>query len=1074
MRWHDIATANLWLAVAYLAASWAGFALAPDDAHPAALAPAMGVALAALFSFGWRLLPGLAVAALLAADPRLFPTRPDALAAGWQLTLLLGGAAVLQVAAGAALLRRRIDPALASGRDVLRFVLLAIVASAVRASVSLGGMELLGAAPPGSPAMLWLNCWAADSTATLLLAPLCWVLFGRPRGLWRRRHLSVAMPLVLTAASLVVAHNQTVRWEQARQLQAFRLKAQEVGQLMQAALHEHERFLSGVARALDGYAFMTPGRFSDLARFYLRERPELLAMIWLPRVPGPARAAFEAAAAQQLGRPFHILELSPGGAPQRMAAERDEYFPLLYVAPNPERLAHGADFLSERRRAALVRRAAASALPTVSEPLRFSPTGVLGVHLLQAVGAPGRAPDGMLGLALRVETYVGRALASSGFAFQVELTDVTPGAAPLRMLDTLAEDYRPPDHRAHLRFGGREYLLRLAPAPHYLADASIGWQASGVLLAGLVLSALVSALMLVISGERALIEAQVDEATARLREREGRLQAILDNAGDAIVTTDARGELLTLNRAAARLFRASVASLRGQSMARLLDLPPGDAGAALRGLAQAELHERELSGIASDGEQFPLLISVSPVSLSAGTIFVCIMHDLTEQRRAQAHIHQLAHRDALTGLENRLSLTEHLEQLVAQARRGQTSVALLFLDLDHFKKINDSQGHHAGDLLLIEVAHRLRELLRDVDIIARLGGDEFIVAMSGALTPELVGAVALRVVHALTQPYHVDGKTLHSGTSVGIAMFPGDADNTGTLMRHADMAMYAAKSMGRGNFQFFSQAMNAATHERLAMENRLRQALGQREFELYLQPQVHLASGQVVGAEALLRWHHGELGLVMPERMIPVAEESGLILPVGDWVMEEAVKTLSYWKERGLGHLRLAVNLSARQCHGRDLLPRLDALLAESQVAPSQLELEITESAAMHDPEYTRGLLRQLRTRGIQVAIDDFGTGYSSLNYLKLFAIDRIKIDRAFVTDIETDPNDAVIVSATIGLAHALGLAVIAEGVETPAQRGFLAEHVCDEAQGFLFAQPMPAGEFIKYVDKRKYTPTFV
>jgi EAL domain-containing protein (putative c-di-GMP-specific phosphodiesterase class I) len=306
---------------------------------------------------------------------------------------------------------------------------------------------------------------------------------------------------------------------------------------------------------------------------------------------------------------------------------------------------------------------------------------------------------------------------------------------------------------------------------------------------------------------------------------------------------------------------------------------------------------------------------------------------------------------------------------------------------------------------------------------------------------------------------------------VGIALFPGDAANAGTLMRHADTAMYVAKSEGRCNFQFYSPAMNAATHERLMMENRIRLALGEGQFELHLQPQVSLDSGRVVGAEALLRWSHPELGEIAPGRVIPIAEESGLILALGDWVLVRAIELMAEWKRDGMGCLRMAVNLSARQCHGRELLPRLDRLLADAGVDPAMLELEITESAAMHDPEHTRYLLRQLRERGINVAIDDFGTGYSSLAYLKLFAIDRIKIDRGFVVDIETDPNDAAIVTATIGMAHAMGLTVLAEGVETAAQRNFLRLHLCDEAQGFLYAQPMPAALFRKYVATESELP---
>ena len=545
------------------------------------------------------------------------------------------------------------------------------------------------------------------------------------------------------------------------------------------------------------------------------------------------------------------------------------------------------------------------------------------------------------------------------------------------------------------------------------------WQSWSVLTGGLLLTALMGALLLVISGERTPIQAQVDDAPARLREREARLQAILDNAADAIITVARDGDVLSANAAAGALFAYPPEQLCGLRVERLLEVPDGDAA----------------------GARFPLPISASQVTLRREDICVCIIDDLTEQRRAQEHIYQLAHHDTLTGLENRFALSQHLDQLLAHARRAGHSVALLFLDLGHFKQINDSHGHQTGDLLLVEVAQRLRELLRDVDIIARLGGDEFIVVVAGALTPNLISAVAIRIVQPPAAAYHFGGQTMYSGASVVIAMFPDDDANAATLMRHADTAMYVAKSQGRGNFQFYLPAMNVATQERLLMEHRIRLALGQQQFEL---------------------------GLTEPERTIPIAEESGLILAFGDWVLARAVALLAEWKRDGLAGLRMAVNLSARQCHCRELLPQLDRLRAEVGVDPALLELEITESAAMHDPEHTRHLLRCLRERGINVAIDDFGTRYPSLSYLKLFGIDRIKIDRGFVTDIETDPNDAAIVTATIGMAHAMGLTVLADGVETVAQRNSLRMHVCDEAQGYLFARPMPPAQFREFMVKAK------
>jgi diguanylate cyclase (GGDEF)-like protein/PAS domain S-box-containing protein len=567
--------------------------------------------------------------------------------------------------------------------------------------------------------------------------------------------------------------------------------------------------------------------------------------------------------------------------------------------------------------------------------------------------------------------------------------------------------------------------------------------------------------MLIVSGERAQIEAQVADRT-------GRLEAILDNAADAIVTVDARGRVAAANRATAALFGYPPAHLPGLPFTTLVPGHGGDDGPTLLArLARSRPEDRQLEGRNARGEPMPLAVSVSLVDLPGERLFVCILRDLTEQQRAQARIHRLAHHDPLTGLENRHALGMRLDQQLAQARRTRQALAVLFIDLDHFKKINDSLGHQAGDQLLVGAAARMKDLLRDVDTLARLGGDEFIIVLGGPLSPDRVSAVAMRLVESLRQPYRLGGTTAHSGASVGVALFPDDGADADTLLRHADMAMYAAKHEGRGNFQFFSPAMNAATHEHLMLENRMWATLENGGFDLYLQAQVDLETGHVIGAEVLLRWHDPELGDVDPGRFIPIAEESGLILPLGDWVLARSMAMLAEWREEGLGQLRLAVNLSARQFSGDALLSRLDELLEEHAIDPARLELEITETAAMRDPENTRRLLQQLRARGFKLAIDDFGTGYSSLAYLKLFAIDRIKIDRGFVRDLETNPNDAAIVDATISLAHALGLGVIAEGVETQAQWGFLRDRRSDEAQGYLFGRPMPAREFREFVRAR-------
>jgi len=1064
--WKQVLLANAMVLVAYFAVGKLSLLLALPPGYATPLFPPAGIALAMTVILGWRILPGVALASFL-LDLQIswtgmtiaFPLA--ALAAG-SLTLSV----VLQALLGALLFRRYVSPAVDSGRDVVRFLLLAPAVCVVGASGSLGALYALGLLTSDMLAIHWISWWFGDTIGVLLGAPLCWILAGQPRALWWRRRTLVALPLLLSIAAFVAIYEQALKWEHGQHLQTFRLKSQQVGDLLQAQLSEHERFIYALARALGDTQRMLPApEFANIAHAYLDQRPELKSITWIARVEGAQRARFEAWGRRNVAPDYRIRQRA--GDSLEVAPARAVYYPILYVEPDRERYLLGLDLLSEPAHAEAVRRARQAGAPQAGPPLRLIKSPRHGILLLEAVSGADRnsEPFGMLGIALEVESYLRRAIDAANFTgFTADFADVTDPAAPIPMLATIGRALNRDDYRKTLNFGGRSYLLRFAPTPAYLQQQR-GWQSWTVLTGGLLLTGLLGALMLLISGEHAQIQAQVDDSTAKLREREARLQAILDNAADAIVTVDRDGTLISGNAATAALFGYPPEKLPGLRFERLL--PPGEdenAAQFLHRLARAGPGERELIGWNSKGGVFPLAISVSQVELPGESLFVCILRDLTEQQRSQQHIYRLAHHDTLTGLENRFSLNLRLEQLLAQARRTGQCLAVLFIDLDHFKKINDSYGHQTGDLLLVTAAGRMKELLRDVDAIARLGGDEFIIVMEGALTPAMVSAVAVRVVQSLAAPYLLDGKVAHSGASVGVALFPGDGDDGDTLLRHADTAMYAAKGAGRGNFQFFSPAMNAATHERLMLEERMWVALERNEFELYLQPQVALDSGRVVGAEGLLRWHHRELGMIEPSRFIPIAEESGLIHPLGEWVLRRAVELLAEWQQDGMGKLRLAVNLSARQCHGETLLPYLDRLLAQSRIDPALLELEITETAAMQDPERTRHLLRQLRERRIKVAIDDFGTGYSSLSYLKLFAIDRIKIDRGFVKDIETDPNDAVIVAATIALAHSLGLGVIAEGVETRAQQRFLRDKLGDEAQGYLFAHPMPAKQFRAFI----------
>jgi diguanylate cyclase (GGDEF)-like protein/PAS domain S-box-containing protein len=443
---------------------------------------------------------------------------------------------------------------------------------------------------------------------------------------------------------------------------------------------------------------------------------------------------------------------------------------------------------------------------------------------------------------------------------------------------------------------------------------------------------------------------------------------------------------------------------------------------------------------------------------------IAVARDVTERKSAEQEVEYQAYHDALTGLANRRLFQEHLSLALALAQRREKAVAVLFLDLDHFKVINDSLGHSIGDALLQQVAARLRKVVRDGDTVARVGGDEFTIVLQELTTPQDAAIVAQKVLGTIAAPIDISGHRLYATASIGITVFPEDGEDAETLLKNADAAMYRAKSEGRNTYQMSTRELSRATRDRMSVESGLHLALEAGEFTLLYQPQIDVETMDVVGMEALIRWRHPERGVILPEEFIKVAEERGLILPIGDWVLRQACLDVRRFHERGMPHFRVAVNLSARQFRDPSLASSVESALRDSGIPAQTLELEITESMAMENVKLTMATLEQFRRSGVAIAIDDFGTGHSSLSYLKRFPIDALKIDRSFVSDLPDKFEDAAIVSSVIQLANGLGMRVVAEGVETSEQLEFLREAGCREVQGFYFSYPAAIEELLSLV----------
>ncbi|MHB8713200.1 MAG: putative bifunctional diguanylate cyclase/phosphodiesterase [Trichloromonadaceae bacterium] len=566
---------------------------------------------------------------------------------------------------------------------------------------------------------------------------------------------------------------------------------------------------------------------------------------------------------------------------------------------------------------------------------------------------------------------------------------------------------------------------------------------------------------------------RIEAAQNQTSEARNYLAGIIRSLGDALFVLTPSGTIRSSNPASATLLGISEADLIGRPFAELL-AAPADAAQLL----QQILHPTAKTSIETHlrshkGDFIPVELSSSRLESTAGEDgeVVCIAHNLSARWEAEATICQLAYFDSLTGLPNRTLLQDRLTQSLARAQRENTPLAVLYLDLDRFKDINDTLGHDNGDLFLQTVAQRLQGCIRKSDTLARIGGDEFIILLGCARDERNVAFVAEHLRALLAPPIRLGDQDLFPTSSIGIALYPHDGETAELLLKHAEMAMYSAKAKGKNAHQFFSAEMHHRAQERRDLEAKLRRALPNNEFYLVYQPQIDLRSGRIFGVEALLRWRHPVDGMISPAKFIPVAEETGLIRPIGTWVLRTACAQNQAWLAAGYPPLQMAVNFSGHQVNQGKVAALVAEILRETGLAPNYLELELTESSLMENAQETIRTLVELKALGIQLAVDDFGTGYSSLSYLKHFPIDRLKIDQSFTRDIEADPDDRGIVEAIIGLARSLNLQVIAEGVETDGALAILQRLGCDEAQGYFFAKPLEAADLLQLRSKWQPQP---
>jgi diguanylate cyclase (GGDEF)-like protein/PAS domain S-box-containing protein len=585
-----------------------------------------------------------------------------------------------------------------------------------------------------------------------------------------------------------------------------------------------------------------------------------------------------------------------------------------------------------------------------------------------------------------------------------------------------------------------------------------------LLITGWLLATLLGVLLFYILKTRSTAEQLADKATRAYRDTEQLLTSVTGNISEGIYRGVPGKGLVYINQALADMFGFKDAEEMKAQPGSILYASPDQRDELHQLLIQdGAYRNQEVEFIRPDGSHFFAINSAVASLDSDGSIshFDGVVSDITDRKHAEEAAHRLAHYDDLTGLPNRTLLQDRISQAIAHAGRSDRSLAVMFMDLDRFKSVNDSLGHGIGDQLLVAVSQRLVDTLRQYDTISRLGGDEFVIVMPGAGF-DAATQKATSLIRQFREMFEIEGHELVITPSIGIAIYPEDGEQPETLLRNADTAMYHAKERGRATFEFFTTELNQRAYERLSMETHLRSALDNNELHLVYQPLVKPDTGEICAAEVLLRWNSPILGRVGPDQFIPVAEQSGQIVDIGRWVIESALKQLASWRRLGMSELKICVNVSAVQFWRGNLSQTVQRALEQSNLSGSDLEIELTENVIMSDLDKARDVLAELRPLGVRLAIDDFGTGYSSLSYLKQFRVDRLKIDKSFVRDLKTDTDDAAIVSAVLSMARDLRVEVVAEGVETEEQLAFLAERRCDLIQGYYFSRPLPPTDFMR------------
>ena len=1078
-------TTGLAVAVLYALLGLLGLTLAIPPGYASPVFPAAGLALAVTLVHGRKALPFIWLGSLILNTG--LAMRSGSLGMGSMAaaaSIALG--ASLQAWAGQYGVTRRLGLAWqqleTEGQMMALLLRGGVLACLVSASVAVGTLWALGVIAPASIFVSWWTWYLGDLLGVAVFAPLALLVLAPKSELSRERRRTIIRPIAIALALSVLLYVGVNNIER-RQVQArVEHEGGELVKLIRDRLITHQTVLSSLTHFIEINPTFNYRQFEQFTQAALGENPDIFALSFNDVVTRDKLARYEAELSKisPLGE-FHATERSSERKLVRVG-DRAQYVIVRHIVPlKGNEPALGFDIQSDPVRRDAIERSRVSGKGAVTSALRLVQEDAVrvGVLMLEPVYRASGAgsgqsvspeePMGYAVVVLKVDELIGIAVREhlpAGLKFQIRDSEIEDeqmqfyGAKLPKRMDS----YR--HWRNQLKVADRQWTIDVwaEDAFVHLNPRWLSW-AAGVL--ALLFTVLLQIYLHGMTGNVLIVRRQ----NQQLLKKQAELQlaeTVFDNTAEAITVTDAQGLIISVNPAFEVITGYALAEVKGQRMNVL------SSGQHSHDFYKAMWHslltERKWQGEVvnrrKNGELYTQLLNISTVCDAQGAVvqYVGTFSDITQQKAALQQIEFMAYHDVLTGLPNRLLGEQRAHEAMVRARRYGYQVGVLFMDLDQFKLVNDTYGHSMGDQLLRAVANRLRGHVRAEDTLCRISGDEFMLILEHLRDTTNVMDKCEHVLAELAMPYQFDGRLVQTSLSIGIAMYPGDGedDSVTDLLRKADTAMFEAKKAGRNTYRFFNAAMNHSVVTFVETRDALAHAIQKQEFELYYQPQVRLQDQAVVGAEALLRWRHPDKGVLGPGSFISVAEQSGLIVPIGAWVLQQACRQMKAWVDEALPIHTLAVNLSAVQFGTGDIEKTIVDALESAQLSPSCLELELTESILISEkaPE----MLMRLKERGLRLSIDDFGTGYSSMAYLKRFQVDKLKIDSSFAAGVGKDPDDTAIVQAVVQMAKTLGLETTAEGVEKPESAAVLREMGCTQVQGYVYARPMPAQEFSAWV----------